>query len=106
MPKYKDYDDYVIEKLKDPAYASAYINVAFEEYFNDDDSEAFAQSLSYLIQANGGVTKVAEKACLDRKNLYKIFNNEVKPKLETVYKILRAMNYTLVITPFSEDKAS
>ena len=106
MPKYKDYDEYVIEKLKDPEYASAYINVAFEGYFNDDDSEAFAHSLSYLIQANGGVTKVAKKANLDRKNLYKIFNNEVKPKLETVYKLLRAMNYTMVITPYSDDIAS
>lgn len=99
MPKYKDYDEYLLEELKNPEFARAFINLAFEEYFEDNDSQSLARSLDYLVKANGGVSKIAEVSGLDRTNIYKIFRNEISPKLDTIYKLLNAMNYTLQIVP-------
>ncbi len=47
--------DYLLKRLQDPATAAAYLNAAVE----DDDPTAFLQALRNVIDAQGGIGKVA-----------------------------------------------
>jgi DNA-binding phage protein len=56
--KATEYQKDLIEALKDPAEAAAYLNAALEE----GDRETFLLALCNVAEANGGVAALAEKA--------------------------------------------
>lgn len=56
----------LIEALKDPSEAAAYLNAAIEE----GDRAAFLLALRNVAEAHGGMTTIAEKAHLNRESLY------------------------------------
>ena len=58
MPTSVPYDDYLIESLKDPRRAKAYLNAALED---DDDPHVFQMALRNVAQARG-ITWVAAKS--------------------------------------------
>ena len=94
---YKDINEYIIEKLKDPEEAELYLNTALEEYMQDFDATAFVIALRNLVMAQGSVTEFAKKAGINRQHIYKIFNNEVKPQFNTISEILKALGFQLEV---------
>src|SRR3989339_63119 len=88
---YKDINDYIIEKLKDPEEAELYLNAALEDYMEDFDAAALVIVLRNLVMAQGSVTEFAKRAGINRQHMYKIFNNEVKPQFDTISEILKAL---------------
>jgi len=60
--KITSYQEDLIESLKDPREAAAYLNAAMEE----DDRAVFPLALRNVAEAHGGMTSVAEKARLNR----------------------------------------
>ena len=46
--------DTLLEDLKDPAYALAYLSIALQEYEKDKDSRAFLTALKDVAEAKGG----------------------------------------------------
>ena len=50
-----DYHQHLIESLRDPEEAIAYLRVAIEEYKQDGDFEFFLQALRNIAEARGGV---------------------------------------------------
>ena len=92
---YKTMDDYIIEKLKDPEEAKAYLEAALDDYSDDPDSNALALSLRNLILSRGSVTTFAKEAKINRQHLYKIFDGQSKPQIDTLNHIIRALGFKM-----------
>lgn len=94
--KYRDHQDYLLERLKDTELALAYLN----EAFSDDDQRVFLLALKNVIEAQGGdMTAVAEEATISRQNLYKVLSAKGNPKLTSLRSILHTIGYELAIQP-------
>jgi probable addiction module antidote protein len=82
------YEGYLHPQLrKDFEFALGYLT----ECFNDDFEETFLTALRHVIQAYGGVTKLAKASGLNRESLYKALSREGNPGVNTLRKILAAL---------------
>jgi probable addiction module antidote protein len=97
MRNYRDFKDYHIEKLRNPEEARLYLDIALEDYEEDGDTEAFLLALRDVAEAQGGLTELAEKAALNRPNLYKILSEEGNPRLKTLGAILHELGFRLSV---------
>ncbi|MEX3237913.1 DNA-binding protein [Serratia quinivorans] len=97
--KYRDHYSSVIELIrKDQAFALAYLNTALEELDDDGGEEAFLIALNHIVEANGGVAVIADKARISRGTLYRALSPKGNPKLKTIARIIHAsgMKFTSV----------
>jgi probable addiction module antidote protein len=99
MPKLRTFDEELIEALKNPKEASAYLKVALEEYEKDQDTESFLLALRDIAEAQGGITKLAERTHLNRQNLYRVLSPKGNPKLPTILTILHGLGFSLQPKP-------
>ncbi|MEK6726444.1 MAG: addiction module antidote protein [Deltaproteobacteria bacterium] len=95
MSKITSYQEDLIEALKDPIEAAAYINAAIE----DGDREVFLLALRNVAQAHGGMSTVAEKAHLNRESLYKMLSKKGNPEIKSIFNILHAIGLRLTVEP-------
>lgn len=89
-----EYQKDLIETLKDPDEAAAYLNAALEE----DDRETFLLALRNVAEANGGMAAVAEKAHLNRESLYRTLSRRGNPEIRTLLNLLHGFGLRLKIT--------
>ena len=80
-------DDDMTELLSDQETRQHYLN----EVIKGGDLEEFKRALFYLAKAEG-VEKIAKKAELNRESFYKIFRPNSKPRFESIFKILKALD--------------
>jgi probable addiction module antidote protein len=97
--QFRKYEDTLRERLTDPEYARVFLDVALEEYEKDGDQDAFLLALRDVVEAQGGVGKLAKETHLNRQNLYKALSEEGNPRLETVGAILHALGFRLSVEP-------
>ena len=95
MKKLTDYQKDLIEALKDPQEAAAYLNAAIEE----GDRETFLLALRNVAEANGGMKTVAEKAHLNRESLYRTLSHRGNPEIRTLFNLLHGVGLRLSVTP-------
>jgi probable addiction module antidote protein len=89
------YQDYLIESLNDPVEASGYLNAALE----GGDIEVFLLALHNVVQARGGLGKLAQKTHKSRASLYKTLSKKGNPYLKSTNEILSALGLHLAIMP-------
>jgi probable addiction module antidote protein len=95
----KRYHDDLIEALREPKEAYAYLQVALDEYQEDNDADALLVALRNVAEARGGITKLAKKTHLNRQNLYKALSKAGNPRLDTFGLILKGLGFHLSIQP-------
>ena len=95
--KIKKYEDSLIESLKNPAEAAAYLTVHIEDNSKYAE-ESFLLALKDVAKAYG-IKRTAEKAKLSRESLYKTLSGSVNPKLNTLRNILDSMGLKMTIEP-------
>ena len=95
MIKQTDYQKDLIEALKNPQEAAAYINAAIEE----GDRETFMLALRNVAEANGGMKSVAEKAHVNRESLYRTLSRRGNPEIKTLFSLLHGMGLRLAVEP-------
>src|SRR3990167_5981453 len=89
-----DYQEELIECLKDPEEAIAYLNAALM----DEDERVFLLALKNVLEAQGGnISKLAKKSQLNRENLYRILSKKGNPKLTSIKSVLNALNLELAV---------
>jgi len=90
-----DYQDYLIESLKDPKDAIGYLNAALMS----GDISVFLLALQNVVQAQGGIAAISEKTKKSRTSLYKTLSKDGNPYLETTNDILSAigMHFEIVV---------
>ena len=90
-----NYQDYLLESLKEPEEAAGYLNAALE----GGEIEVFLLALSNVVKAQGGVAKLAEKAHKSRTSLYKALSTKGNPHLKSTSEILSAIGMHFSILP-------
>jgi len=88
-----NYDEYLIESLKNPEEAAGYLNAALD----DDDMEVFLLALRNVAQAQGGIGKLSQLSQKSRNSLYKTLSRKGNPYLESAQEILKALGFSLAI---------
>ena len=70
-----------------------------KEYLNqvlaDGDIEEFKRALFYIAKSKG-IENVAKKANLNRESFYKMFKENSKPRFESIFKVVNALDIKLV----------
>jgi len=93
--KMTTYQEDLIEALKDLREAAAYLNAAMEE----GDRALFLLALRDVAEAHGGMASVAEKANLNRENLYRMLSRKGNPEIRSVVNLLHTMGLRLTVEP-------
>ena len=93
MTRRIDYRDSLMESLKDPKEAEAYLNASLDE----NDPELFLLALRNVADAQGGMSKFARKAKLNRESLYRMLSEKGNPQLDSLTQLLDVMGFRLAI---------
>ncbi|MCY3766815.1 MAG: putative addiction module antidote protein [Gemmatimonadetes bacterium] len=93
MNAYRDFKDYHIEQLRDPEDAKVYLSVALDEYEKNGDLEAFLLAVRDVAEAQGGMSRLAERVSLTREGLYKALSKNGNPQLNTMGEILHGLGF-------------
>lgn len=97
MVKNKKYQDWLLEKLKDHDLAVEYLNSALEESLKGDEESQhlFLTAFRNVVEAQGGMSKLAKKAHVGRESLYKTLSEKGNPKWQTLVSLVGAMGLRL-----------
>lgn len=90
----------LLEWLKDPRNAAAYLETAFDE----NDVEGLMQAIRNVAEAQGGVARVAEKTGLSRETLYRTLSSTGNPQVKSFAAILKATGLRLAVKPIERAK--
>lgn len=94
-----DYQERLLQELKDPREALAYINAALME----DDQQLFLIALKNVVEANGGsMSTLAKKSNLNRENLYRMLSKDGNPKLSSILSVLGAVGLDFAVLPHAK----
>ena len=94
-----DYHAHLIKSLTDQNEAAAYLQVAFDEYQNTGNSEAFLLALKNVAEAKGGLTSLSKKTHLNRQSLYRTLSSKGNPRLQTLGLLFKALGFHISIEP-------
>ncbi len=97
MRNYRKFKDYHIEQLSDPEDAKIYLSVALEDCGKNEDIDAFLLAVRDIAEAQGVVSKLAERVNLTDEGLYKILSENGNPQLNTMRKILHELGFKFSI---------
>ena len=93
-PRNVSYQDYLLESLKDPQEAAAYVEAALEL----DDPAALLLALRQVAKAHG-MADVARRADVGEKTLFRALSENGNPTVATLHKVLHAVGLRLSVTP-------
>ena len=97
MHNYRKFKDYHIEKLRDPEDAKIYLTVALEDYEKNEDIDTFLLAVRDVAEAQGGITKLAERLSLTDDGLNKVLSENGNPQLNTIRIILHELGFKFSI---------
>ncbi len=89
----REYQDSLIEALRDPLEAAAYLDAALEA----GDRAAFLLALRNVIDAVGGMTQMARDTGLNRENLYRALSAQGNPELISLEKLMKGLGLRLSV---------
>ena len=92
------YEPWLVECLRDPAEAAAYLEAVIE----DGDQAAIMLALRQVAQAQGGLAKVARRARLTREATYKMLSKSGNPELRSFSAILKATGLRIAVKPLGK----
>ena len=95
------YEPWLIERLKAPAEAAAYLEGVLEE----GDQAAIMLALRQVAQAQGGVARIARKAHLTREATYKMLSKSGNPELRSLKAVLAATGLRIAVKPIEKRTA-
>lgn len=91
---YRRYEDFLDERLQDPARAAGYLNACLEE----GDPNVFLLALRDVARARGGIAKLAENASLNCEQLDAMLSQGGKFDLGSIEALLDALGFRLSVT--------
>ncbi|MCK7458461.1 addiction module antidote protein [Idiomarina aminovorans] len=68
------------------------VETFLQECLADDDPNTFIEALGMLVKKHG-VTDVSEASGLNRESLYKSLRGTTKPRWDTIFKVMKALNF-------------
>jgi probable addiction module antidote protein len=89
-----NFESDLMEKLRDPEFASNYIMSAIV----DNDIDFLPVALGDVAKAHG-ISKLAEETGINRRTLYKVFDEKGHPSFELVTQIMQSLGMEIQIRP-------
>jgi probable addiction module antidote protein len=74
------------EKLSDPEQAAEYLTACY-----DEGPEVFLLGLRDVVEAQGGVARLAQLSKLNRESLYRLVSRDGNPRLTSLNAVLSAL---------------
>jgi len=93
MTTSRDYQEHLIESLRDPREAASYLDAALDV----GDRAAFLLAMRNVIDAMGGMSDIARGTGLNRENLYRALSEKGNPELSSLEKLLKALGMRLSV---------
>ena len=94
-PPSAPHEAWLIERLKNPKMAAAYLEVAIE----DGDQGGLMLALRHVAQAQGGVAEMARRSSLTREATYRMLSKSGNPELRSFTALLAGAGLRLAIKP-------
>ena len=94
------YLDYLLEALKDPEEAAAYLSVCLE----DEDPRMFALAMRDVTESWGGVGALSRSTKLNRESLYRMLSKSGNPSLTSLLAVMKALGFKLTVEPIAPPK--
>lgn len=79
-----DYREQLLQDLQEPHYAAGYLTEALEE-----GEEVFLLAVRDVVDAQGGIGRLAGSTSLNRENLYTMLSERGNPRLSSLVSVLR-----------------
>ena len=95
VPPSVPHEPWVIERLKNPKFAAAYLEAAIEE----NDQSALMIALRRVALASGGVAELAKRSSLTREATYRMLSKSGNPELRSFTALLAGAGLRLSIKP-------
>ena len=92
------YRDQLLKRLEDPVSAARYLTACLEE-----GDEVFLIGLRDVVDAQGGMFKLAEATGLNRETLYRTLSGNGNPRLSSLGLIIEALGLRLSIESPEDD---
>ena len=83
MKTSRNYQDSLVTALRDPEEAAAYLDAALEA----GGRPAFLLAMRNVIDALGGMSRIARNTGLNRENLYRVLSEKGNPELNSLEKL-------------------
>lgn len=98
-PRSVDYQEQLIESLKDHAHAVAYLNAALEELMKGDEESQrlFLRALRNVAEAHGNMSDLARRSHIRRESLYRMLSKDGNPYLQSFTALVHAMGFNIRI---------
>lgn len=87
------HEEELLEDLKDPEEAMAYLEAAFESYESDGNTEALLLAMRDVAEAQGGIGELAKRTAVSREHLYEILAGKYNPRLDNWLNILSGLGF-------------
>jgi probable addiction module antidote protein len=96
------YEETLLESLRDPKEAAAYLDAAIDE----GDQPALMLALRQVAMASGGVAAIARKSKLTREATYRMLSESGNPALSSLTALLDAAGLRLSVKPVTRARAT
>ena len=105
MREYPKWRNFLLGQLARREAAIDYLHITLEEYQVDNNTPFFLKEIQTVIEAQGGVEKVAKRTAMSPETLLQILSSEEAPHFDTFLIILKALGCRLSIEPLVEEAA-
>ena len=85
------YKKVLVERLKNPKEAAAYLNASLA----DEDIRVFLLALRDVTEAHGGISYLAKETDLNRESLYRTLSLQGNPTIVNLFHMLDALGLEL-----------
>ncbi len=100
-PPTASHHEFMMKQLQDPEFASEYLNACLEENYKN----LFLNALRDVLEAQGGMTRIAKAAKINRVSLYKMLHAKGNPGFENILRILKAIGIRFYVRPKKERRS-
>ena len=98
--------EYLIERLTDRERAIGYLQAILDDYYIYGGTAVVRDALDTVVEAQGGVSKLAKHADMDPQVLSKVIFNEKTPLIDALGIVLKALGYQLSIKPLESENSN
>ena len=106
MRKMRTLREYLIERLVDKERAIGYLQAILDDYYIYGGAAVVMDALDTVVEAQGGVSKLAKQTNMDPQMLSKVLSNEKTPLIDALGIVLKALGYQLSIKPLESENST
>ena len=106
MRKMRTLREYLIERLADRERAMGYLQAILDDYYIYGGAAVVKDALDTIVEAQGGVSKVAKQVDMDPQLLSKFLSSEDTPLIDALGIVLKALGYQLSIKPLEYENSN